>query len=64
MNRETYVIGGENESGELENAVEVINFESATTRYEVTSDMVDNLPSGRSRCSSIVYNSTIWIIGK
>ena len=64
MNGAIYVIGGENELAELEKSVEVVQYNTRSSKYETSAEIIDKLPSGRSKCSSIVHNDTIWIIGK
>ena len=64
MNRTIYVIGGENEAGVLEKAVELIQYNSINSKYEVSNEIIEELREGRSKCSSIVFNNTIWVIGK
>ena len=64
MNGAIYVIGGENELAELEKSVEVIQYSTRISKYETSEEIIDKLPSGRSKCASIVHSNTIWIIGE
>ena len=56
-----YILGGENESGELVTSVEVIGFQSGS--YSLFSDMIDYLPEGRSKLVSKSFNNNLWIFG-